>query len=96
MSLDLSLRAVAGVLIPLEVNNMTRSVQIRVKEMYEAHPFPHFADPFDPEWIKRYQLHFHYLGATPERFKDALVLDAGCGTGEKSLYMAGLGARQVT
>ena len=38
---------------------------------------------------------FYYLGATPERFKDSVILDAGCGTGEKSLHMAGLGARQV-
>jgi SAM-dependent methyltransferase len=71
------------------------SVEERVKEMYEAHPFPHRADPFDPEWIEMSRRYFYYLGATPERFKDAFVLDAGCGTGEKSLYMAGLGARQV-
>lgn len=39
------------------------SVQERVKEMYEAHPFPRCADPFNPEWIERSQRYFYYLSA---------------------------------
>jgi SAM-dependent methyltransferase len=74
---------------------MGASVQARVKEMYEAHPYPRVVDPFNAGSIESYRRSFHYLGATPERFGEAVVLDAGCGTGEKSLYMAGLGARHV-
>jgi SAM-dependent methyltransferase len=74
---------------------MVNKIQEKVKGMYEAHPFPNFEDPFDPEWLQRYQKYFHYLGATSERFQNSLILDAGCGTGEKTLYMSGLGAAQA-
>lgn len=80
----------------LKVNNkMAGNVQARVKQMYEAHPYPRLVDPLNAASIAGYRRSFHYLGATPERFEEAVVLDAGCGTGEKSLYMAGLGTRQV-
>src|SRR5262245_38139119 len=74
---------------------MSRGVQERVKEMYEAHPYPRVLDPVDPVRRAQSQRHFDYLGLTRERFAGATVLDAGCGTGEKALYMSTLGPKKV-
>src|SRR5690242_9051217 len=49
----------------LEVSDMA-GIQDRVKEMYEAHPFPRLADPLDPEWIERTERYFRYLGLTAD------------------------------
>jgi SAM-dependent methyltransferase/uncharacterized protein YbaR (Trm112 family) len=47
-----------------------------------------------PEYEANFRWYFERFAA-PESFKDALVLDAGCGTGRHTFYMARSGAREV-
>jgi SAM-dependent methyltransferase len=79
----------------MKEREMATGIQDRVKAMYEAHPFPRLDDPQDAEWRAREQRYFDYLGVTRGHFEGAVVLDAGCGTGEKALHISTLGPKKV-
>jgi 2-polyprenyl-6-hydroxyphenyl methylase/3-demethylubiquinone-9 3-methyltransferase len=70
--------------------------QRRVREMYSELRYP----ALDPADNDRYERHrrsvYGMLGIDPDTFfRGKMVLDAGCGTGEETMFLASLGARKI-
>ena len=79
---------------PLDAVELER--QRRTREMYTELRYP----ALDPAENARYERHrrvvYRLLGVDPDTFfRDKTVLDAGCGTGEETLFLASLGPRRI-
>lgn len=61
-------------------------------EVYTAHPSPGYRDKIEAA-DRRMRLRLYCCGIDSEDYMDREVLDAGCGTGEYSLWFASNGAR---
>ncbi len=63
-----------------------------VHDFYTAYPYPLLASPFSRfhrSFVKRL---VKLWGFDPHNLRGLRLLDAGCGTGEKSVYLASMGA----
>lgn len=74
---------------------MQRDIEHAVTKLYETHPYPNWYNKLTPEEVRRRIQLFKKLNVPLEAFREASVLDAGCGTGEKTMIMASLNARCV-
>ncbi len=72
-------------------------IQKRVNEMYMNTPFPDYALDSILTSLKDTKINYYKtLGIDPFTFfKNKVVLDGGCGTGEESMIIASLGAKKV-
>ncbi|MFY4858279.1 class I SAM-dependent methyltransferase [Aliarcobacter butzleri] len=72
-------------------------IQKRVNEMYMNTPFPDYSIDSILTTLKDTKINYYKtLGIDPFNFfKDKVVLDGGCGTGEESMIIASLGAKKV-
>ena len=74
------------------VTEAARKVERAVGQMYSTYPFPK-RNAFGIEKMNRdFVQNLQALGLDPEMLRGRRVLDAGCGTGELSCFMARLGA----
>lgn len=71
--------------------------QKEVRDMYNSIPFPDYGDaPLEKDYVKAKQYIDVVLGFNGRGFsvyQDKDVLDAGCGTGRESMYIASQGGR---
>lgn len=74
---------------------MAVNIEGEVTKLYETHPYPNWHDKLTPEEVLRRIRLLGELGVPLEAFRDAIVLDAGCGTGEKTMIMATFGPKVV-
>lgn len=73
----------------------TQTVESKVKAFYEEHPYPNWKNKLDAARIRGRLDLLKGLNVPLQAFENAMVLDAGCGTGEKTLMMSRLGCRKV-
>jgi ubiquinone/menaquinone biosynthesis C-methylase UbiE len=62
-------------------------IQDEVVKLYERHPFPSVSDPFR-KVAEEMDLRLKLLGLQAVDYKNKIVLDAGCGTGEYTCWHA--------
>ena len=71
------------------------NIQEAVNKFYMNYPYPLISNPFSRTHKRLMKKLLRTAGLSLEDVKDLKVLDAGCGTGEKSVYLASLGAEVV-
>jgi len=73
------------------------NIQEEVVDMYTQVPFPDYGDdPLETSYVKRknyIDLVLYFKGRGYSIYQDKAVLEAGCGTGRESMYLASNGAR---
>lgn len=59
----------------------------KVRGLYEQYPFPHYRDKLSPTYIRGMLNTYTYLNIL-DKLANKKILNAGCGTGEESLFLA--------
>lgn len=72
---------------------MHNEVAHKVIRFYSKYPYPTIRFPFGKRHRQLVSRIVSLWGFSPDSIKGSEVLDAGCGTGEKSLLLAHMGAR---
>jgi SAM-dependent methyltransferase len=78
----------------MSTDDRARAIESAVVGMYSKHPSPSYKDKLVFA-SRRMELRLHCCGVTPEDYIGKDVLDAGCGSGEYSCWLASRGARVV-
>ena len=71
-------------------------LESRMREMYSRIRYPRLNPEANDQYVRHRRFVYSRLGIDVERFfKSKTILDAGCGTGEETLFLASLGPEKV-